>query len=326
MPAIILFLVLSGLLTTTTVQASVNSCAFIADDNARLNCFDSYFPAPTLSTATARETATEIQARGPVSLINARIEQEAALTDQWFSITPHQPNYILPVTYSDNNGYPDFGEAANAFSDYEIKMQISLKTRLATGLWRKSTVWAGYTQQSYWQLYADKSASAPFRETNHQPEVFWQIPTDFQVLGWNARIATLGLNHQSNGRSEPLSRSWNRVTAGLAFDRGRWAFTAKTWGRINEPVESDDNPNIEDYMGRIQLGLAHTREQHTFSINLKNNLDRDNRSGVEVNYTFPLLHRLKGFVQLYSGYGENLIDMENYTNRIGIGIALTDRL
>jgi phospholipase A1 len=59
---------------------------------------------------------------------------------------------------------------------------------------------------------------------------------------------------------------------------------------------------------------------------LKNNLSSTNRSGLEINYTYPLLRHLKGFVQIYSGYGENLIDMENYTNRIGIGIALTDAL
>jgi len=260
------------------------------------------------------------------SLIEARFEQEAALTYQWFSITPHHPNYILPLTYNDNADYSEFGPLEDAFSDYEIKMQLSLKTRLAKGLWRDSSVWAAYTQQSYWQLYAEEDASAPFRETNHQPEIFWQIPTNFNVLGWNARAATFALNHQSNGRSEPLSRSWNRVTAGIALDRGNWVVSAKTWARISEPAETDDNPNIEDYMGRLQLGLIHKRERHTFSLGLKNNLRSDNRSGLELNYTFPLFRSLKGFVQVYTGYGENLIDMENYTNRIGVGIALTDWL
>jgi phospholipase A1 len=259
-------------------------------------------------------------------MIEARLEQEAALTDQWFSITPHHRNYILPATYNDNPDFSAFSPEEKSFSDYEVKMQLSLKTRVARGLWRDSSIWAAYTQQSYWQLYADEAASSPFRETNHQPEIFWQVPVDFNVLGWDARIATLALNHQSNGRSEPLSRSWNRVTAALALDRGNWAISAKTWARIKEPAETDDNPNIEDYMGRLELGLAHTRERHTFSLNLKNNLSSPNRSGLEVNYTFPLFKRLKGFLQFYSGYGENLIDMENHTNRIGIGIALTDTL
>lgn len=306
---------------------SPQTCAYIEEPDARLNCFDSYFtPEDIPEVGPDGELELLTEALPGLSLIEARFEQEAALTDQWFSITPHHPNYILPLTYNDNADYSDFGPLEDAFSDYEIKMQLSLKTRLAKGLWRDSSVWAAYTQQSYWQLYAEEDASAPFRETNHQPEIFWQIPTEFNVLGWNARATTFALNHQSNGRSEPLSRSWNRVTAGIALDRGNWVVSAKTWARISEPADADDNPNIEDYMGRLQLGLIHKRERHTFSLGLKNNLRSDNRSGLELNYTFPLFRSLKGFVQIYSGYGENLIDMENYTNRIGVGLALTDWL
>jgi phospholipase A1 len=314
-------------LVSSAVYSNPETCAYIPDADARLNCFDSYFePAQLPDIDLEPESELFFEDVAQRSLIEARLEQEEVLTDQWFSITPHKPNYILPVSYNARADYSDFGAFGESFSEYEIKMQLSLKTRLARGLWRGSSVWAAYTQQSYWQLYAEDDASAPFRETNHQPEVFWQIPVDFNVLGWNARFAALALNHQSNGRSEPLSRSWNRVTAELVLDRGAWVFEAKTWARISEPEESDDNPNIEDYMGRLQIGLAHKRERHTFAAVLKNNLSSPNRSGLELNYTFPLFRRLKGFVQVYSGYGENLIDMENYSNRIGVGIALTDWL
>jgi phospholipase A1 len=320
-------LLVAALLAAVGAQGSPETCAYIPQPEARLNCFDSYFrPSESAAFEASGSSMTSSESLPRISMIEARIEQEAALTDQWFSITPHHRNYILPATYNADADFSAAGPAGQVFSDFEIKMQLSLKTRLASGLWRDSSVWAAYTQQSYWQLYAEEEASSPFRETNHQPEVFWQVPVDFEVLGWNARIATLALNHQSNGRSEPLSRSWNRVTAALALDRGSWAINAKTWARIEESADTDDNPDIEDYMGRLELGLAHTRERHTFSVVLKNNLRSDNRSGVEVNYTFPLLRHLKGFVQLYSGYGENLIDMENYTNRIGLGIALTDAL
>ncbi|MDA8962275.1 phospholipase A [Congregibacter sp.] len=315
------------MLWAATAQSSPETCAYIPQAKARLNCFDTYFtPAELPKISADGELGLLSEALPKLSLIEARIEQEATLTDQWFSITPHHPNYILPLTFSDSPDYCRNEPLNDSFSDYEIKMQLSLKTRLAQGLWRDSSVWAAYTQQSYWQLYAEDDASAPFRETNHQPEIFWQVPTDFEVFGWNARVATLALNHQSNGRSEPLSRSWNRVTAELALDRGNWVISAKTWSRISEPADIDDNPNIEDYMGRLQLGLIHKRERHTIAVALKNNLSSPNRSGPEVNYTFPLFSRLKGFVQIYSGYGEDLIDMENYNNRIGIGIALTDWL
>ena len=231
------------------------------------------------------------------------------------------------MTYNTSPEYAPYLAFEEDFSHTEVKMQLSLKTRLAHGLWGDSSLWAAYTQQSYWQLYADSDASAPFRETNHEPEVFWQLPLDLELFGWRARLASVGLNHQSNGRSEPLSRSWNRVTGELVIDRGQWVAAVRTWLRIEENAEDDDNPKIEDYMGRLQLSLIHRRERNTFALRFRNNLSSNrNRSGVEVNWTFPLTRRLKGFVQLYSGYGENLVDMENYNNRIGVGITLTDFL
>ena len=59
---------------------------------------------------------------------------------------------------------------------------------------------------------------------------------------------------------------------------------------------------------------------------MKNNLSSDNRSGVELNWTFPLVEHLRGMVQIYSGYGESMIDAESYTNRISVGVALSDLL
>ncbi|MFK7831005.1 MAG: phospholipase A [Congregibacter sp.] len=310
-----------------TAQANPQSCATISNDAARLHCFDSIFK-PTPSNSQGEETLVILNSDSLSELppLDSRKIQELANTREDFAITPHKPNYILPLSYNASADYSEFGPFEEAFNDTEIKMQLSLKTRIVPNLWGNSSLWIAYTQQSYWQLYADSEASAPFRETNHQPEVFWEVPVDFDVLGWNARIATLAFNHQSNGRAEPLSRSWNRITGELTLDRGPFVASAKSWYRIKEDEENDNNPNIEDFMGRLQLGLAYKRNDHVFAIGLKNNLSSDNRSGLELNWTFPLVQKLRGFVQIYSGYGENLIDMENYNNRIGIGIALSDWL
>ncbi|MEO1202890.1 MAG: phospholipase A, partial [Pseudomonadota bacterium] len=145
-------------------------------------------------------------------------------------------------------------------------------------------------------------------------------------LGLVVGLAGLALNHQSNGQIDPLSRSWNRVIGEMVFERGQFVTSIRAWSRIDGGDEDDDNPDIEDYMGRIQIGAAYRDERHTFAVGLKNNLRSDNRSGVELSWMFPVAEHLKGYVQVYSGYGENLIDAENYTNRVGVGISLTDWL
>jgi phospholipase A1 len=47
---------------------------------------------------------------------------------------------------------------------------------------------------------------------------------------------------------------------------------------------------------------------------------------VQFDWSFPLTRHLKGYLQLYSGYGENLIDGPNNQTRVGLGLMLTDWL
>ena len=48
---------------------------------------------------------------------------------------------------------------------------------------------------------------------NHNYFLGWA--TDYQFAGWTLREIETGFNHESNGRAEPTSRSWNRVYAVL---------------------------------------------------------------------------------------------------------------
>lgn len=311
-----------SLLSMTALSADHPAdCTAFSAGQQRLACYDSFF----MSEVGVADVMPEAEVPRRLSPIQARRRDELETRDNRFALTPHRPNYLLPATYNASADYAPYGGIGEFFSDVEIKFQLSLKSILATGLWRNSALSVGYTQQSYWQLYADDELSAPFRETNHEPEIMWSVPVSFEFLGFRGRLVQLALNHQSNGRARPLSRGWNRITGELVMERNRFALSAKTWIPFKEE-ELEDGSQVGDFMGRIQLGVAYKGDRHTIALGLKNSFDSDLRSGVEFNWMFPISDQVKGFVQLYSGYGENLIDMQNYNNRIGIGIALTDWL
>ena len=255
-----------------------NQCIDIEDNSARLSCYDN---ASQIQKSAQNGLETE------ASAVDERIAKESNQFLEWFSITPHRPNYVLPISHNLSPDYSIYNESGDRFSDTEVKLQLSIKTPLLVNTFRDSTVWFAYTQTSYWQLYADSEESSPFRETNHEPEFLWSVPVNFDVLGLNARLMSVGVNHQSNGRSKPLSRSWNRLTAAIILEKRYVVLSAKTWVRIDGESD-DDNPNIEDFMGRIQLGAVYTRGDQTISMGLKNNLRSDNRSGLEFNWSRPL--------------------------------------
>jgi phospholipase A1/A2 len=311
-------------------QPAAASCVSESDDARRLACYDKAAGrvAPAAATAAAAPLAAPAAASPAPAALDQRLASTnpTAVQEKWFSLTAHRTNYILPGSYNSRSNferYEVFGDTDKA-KDVEIKYQVSLKAPLWPEI-ADSTVslWMALTLQSWWQAYAS-DISSPFRETNYEPEIFAAMPVKANLFGVNLREVALGLNHQSNGRADPLSRSWNRVTSRIIFDSGNLAGYAKLWARIQESAEDDDNPNVERYMGQAEVALAYRWNKHTFAGILKNNLRSDNKSGLQLDWTYPLNPTLKGYIQGYTGYGENLIDGDRYVNRIGVGLMLAD--
>ena len=78
-------------------------------------------------------------------------------------------------------------------------------------------------------------------------------------------------------------------------------------------------------MGRFDLNLLARYGQNSFALMLRKNLAvHDNRGAVQLGWTYPLTPTIKAYFQLFSGYGESLIDYSRRQTSVGLGIALLD--
>ncbi len=254
---------------------------------------------------------------------NKQVNSEIEFLKNPYVITQHRSNYVLPIAYDTNPvGYED--------DHVEIKFQTSFRVPVWSNIFGDNGhLMFAYTSKSFWQAY-NSEISAPFRETNHEPEVFFVYFTDYKLMALRARAISFGFSHESNGQKGLLSRSWNRLYGTAQFELPDHYYVGlKTWYRIPEsekedPTDSegDDNPNIERYLGNFELSLFHQLEKHSFGFNLRNNLRADNKGSIQADYTYPIGRSFRGYLQLFSGYGESLIDYDHSKTRIGIGISL----
>ncbi|GFE61945.1 phospholipase A [Geobacter sp. AOG2] len=264
------------------------------------------------------------------SPLEQRLRQETQVKKSLFSIMPHKPNYLLPMAYNTSPNakvYSDATGNAESLDKAEVKFQLSIKTPLWENIFgNNGTLFVAYSQLALWQAYNSRS-SAPFREINFEPEAFLAFTTNYTLLGVTSKIITVGFNHQSNGRSKPLSRSWNRIDANMVFGSDRTYVNIRPWFRIPESAADDDNPHMERYYGYGELRILHKLQQHTLTLLLRNNLRAEgNKGAVQVDWSFPLHKKLRGYVQYFNGYGESLVDYNHSNNRIGVGVMLTDWL
>ncbi len=327
----------------------LNRCAAETDDAKRLSCYDKV--AGHTQPANAAVIPEIVPTEKPVqpvfiSMMERLWDLDPESRKHSPPIRPYRPSYILLATYNNTpneNTQLDVDPDAKADSK-EVKYQISGKARIIPDgfLGEHIDVWLAYTQTSFWQLY-NSAFSSPFRDTNYEPEgiITWRTNYDLFDLGLlNGRMINLGFDHQSNGRARPSSRSWNRVYAEFGFEKvfnrtnresGRNEFNLyiKPWFRIPESTGSDDNPDIDAYLGYGEiLGVYYWRD-HRFEIMFRNNLRINrNKGAVQLGWSFPLpFHwlahdRISGYIQYFNGYGESLLDYNASSNRIGIGVML----
>jgi outer membrane phospholipase A len=215
-------------------------------------------------------------------------------------LLPHEPMYFVVG----NRG------GVNARFQLSLKYHIlDPQSYLAQWAPLLSQLYFAYTQTSIWDLGAE---SKPFRDTSYRPSLFWQ--TELSGQGSVPQRLHIGYEHESNGKEGADSRSID-----MLFVRPIWrkefsngsalTFAPKFYGY----VDKTDNPDIQRYRGYVDWGFRYGYEDG-WLLNSQLRRGTANRGSVQLDvsvpFRTPVFTRTGGFLtfQLFSGYGENLLD------------------
>lgn len=304
-------------------SGAMDACSSIVNKNDRLSCYDAAAtikPAPRSHLTRAWDLdgqgnpdADGIRRLEPYRKNYALIRYTSNINE-----TPHSPSPSHTVT----TPYP--------YRKVETKFQFSAKSEIGNYRdlefigFKNFRLWGAFTQQSFWQAF-NVGNSSPFRESNYEPELIGTFGTG-NAQGW--KLLNVGLSHQSNGRKEPDSRSWNRL-----YLQGGWEWDdihvlARTWWRIPEKAYTNDNPDFIDHYGRAEL-VAHwlpDRDDEIILL-LRSNLNAHGHKGfLQLDWASPFKIGRSSQLnfQLTTGYGDSLIDYNHWQTTFGIGIVFKE--
>ncbi|RPI71702.1 MAG: hypothetical protein EHM45_23200, partial [Desulfobacteraceae bacterium] len=209
--------------------------------------------------------SVEEQAPLDQATVAAQTESNDQKDDHSFSL--YKPNY-----FAFNKWFSD--------EDAQIKFQFSFKYRvLKNDLWlfkhKYIPLYFAYTQKSFWNI---GQPSAPFEESNYNPEMFLDYPLDFRIYKgiYLRNLMVSPFEHESNGQDGAKSRSWNRQYIAFSFGlepekkpeklkpfiQDKMALQMKFWHAYGYNDQDDylhalgRNDDFLDYMGRGELMLS----------------------------------------------------------------------
>lgn len=304
-------------------NSALETCSRIVNKKDRLSCYD-------------EAAATKPPPRSYLTQAWDLDGQGNPNTEGIRRLEPYRKNYVLIRYTSDINTSPASPSPNHSalspypYTNLETKFQFSAKSEIGNYRdlqflgFKNFRLWGAFTQQAYWQAFNVRNSS-PFRETNYEPELICTFGTG-NAQGW--RLLNLGISHQSNGRNEPDSRSWNRI-----YVQGGWEWSdvyvlGRGWWRIPESPAKDDNPDLVRYAGRAEL-VAHwsPEKDDAVILLLRSNLDPHGHKGfLQLDWASPFKigHSSQLNFQFTTGYADSLIDYNHWQSTVGIGIVFKE--
>lgn len=333
-------------------SAAFALCAkkFPDSDGERLKCFDSVLLPAAPAVATVQPALEITRTTEKQAEVYEPRSRQSYLTRIWNldnrphrdpnsleRLQPHRQSYLIIQKSSNVNTQPNSPAPAHFVTTpldmdaMEAKFQLSFKKTILTqenlDIWGMKTfrLWGAYSQQSHWQVFNTRNSSL-FRETDYEPELIATFATG-REFGW--KLFNLGLVHQSNGRANETSRSWNRVYAQGGWEQDNTSLLVRAWWRIPENPLKDDNPDITHYVGRAEL-IAHwepDNRSQSLVLKVRNNLNWSHNLGfVQLDWSLPvqLGSASRLHAQISNGYGESLIDYNQRQTTLGLGLSFRE--
>lgn len=211
-----------------------------------------------------------------------------------------------------------FDAAADPFEPAAaFRVVLDLPVAAARGV----TLGAGYDQRSFWTFENDGGNDRV--ETDFAPSVV--LSRRHGTWTWAASYL-----HQSNGRLDAASRSWNRAVGRVTRHGDRWRASLALWAAFR--VE-DTNPDLRRTVGDGELVLAATGdgawggEAHlgfTFDP-----LDGTPLANATLRFTRRLPERVfpgggvRALAEVRWGRGESLARNEEITRVLRVGLRVT---
>jgi len=264
---------------------------------------------------TTRESVDALIADSAATMPVLQARYDDTLDNTLFQ--PYKNNYIVFGSMENDDGTAPFSGQS-----LDIKFELGMKFMLFPQIEELkflAPVKFGYSQRSWWDI---SESSAPFKEHNYNPEIFWDFTEALERPSSRTRLHIFdyaGVEHQSNGLDSKDSRSWDRVYAQreLRFSEV-WAWTFKYWHILNA---GDFNDDIQDYLGQAEI-TTHIDLNNWANINIKTTKGHETET---INYQVDLILPMSRWVNsrfvlsYYNGYGEALISYNRKTTSLRAG-------
>ncbi|MDW5288548.1 phospholipase A [Formosa sp. PL04] len=228
------------------------------------------------------------------------------------TFTIHKDNYII-------TGVPTNTTINSETAD--IKYQISFKQLVS----RKALPWdthlyLTYTQKAFWNIY---EFSSPFEDLNFNPSVGLSkvvYDKEDRVKG----LASLMLNHNSNGRDSIYSRSWNSLNVKYSTAVSpKSLLSIEVWAPF---LYEEANPGLLDYIGLGEITFSHDikPDKLSYEIAIKKGLQWNWNGSVRSRlYYNPFKSKNQYFMlEWFVGYAESLLDYNMFTSMVRVGFVI----